>query len=288
MSAFLDALREEPVLVLDGGLSTALEQQGHTVGGLLWTARLVLDDPDAVVRAHRSFVEAGADVVITSSYQASEAGFVGAGASPAEARRALASTTELARRSGARFVAASVGPFGALLGDGSEYHGRYDASWDDVRRMHRERLAVLVDTGPDVFAVETVPLAVEAELIVELLDDLGASPAWLTMSRTDELERVAAIADASASVAAVGVNCVPPADVADALARLAAATTRPLVTYPNHGKVWDGANECWVGEGDADVRTRLQQWRSLGARLIGGCCGNGPADIAALRRTLLG
>lgn len=282
MSSFVEALRDEPLLVLDGGLSTALELLGHQVGGELWTARLVLEAPGEIVRAHASFVEAGAEVIISSSYQASEAGFARAGASPSAARAALAFTTELARRSGARFVAASVGPFGAVLADGSEYHGRYSASWGEVRRFHRHRLGVLVDSGPDVFAVETIPTLAEAEIILEVLDQVGAAPAWLSMSRPDDVEAVVALAEHSSSVVAVGVNCVPPNEVEGYLARMSALTSMPLVTYPNHGGVWDGEHECWIGADEAITAERVQQWLVRGAKLIGGCCGNGPDAVATV------
>jgi homocysteine S-methyltransferase len=282
MSSFVEALRDEPLLVLDGGLSTALELLGHQVGGELWTARLVLEAPGEIVRAHASFVEAGAEVIISSSYQASEAGFVRAGASPAGARAALALTTDLARRSGARFVAASVGPFGAVLADGSEYHGRYSASWAEVRRFHRHRLAVLVDSGPDVYAVETIPTIAEAEIILEVLDQLGAAPAWLSMSRPDDVEAVVALAARCSAVVAVGVNCVPPDEVDGHLARMSSLTSMPLVTYPNHGGVWDGEHECWIGADEAITVERVRQWLAQGAKLIGGCCGNGPATIAVV------
>jgi S-methylmethionine-dependent homocysteine/selenocysteine methylase len=282
MSAFVEALRDEPLLVLDGGLSTGLELIGHQVGGELWTARLVLEAPAEIVRAHAAFVDAGAEVVISSSYQASEAGFARAGASPSGARAALALTTELARRSGARFVAASVGPFGAVLADGSEYHGHYDASWSEVRRFHRHRLDVLVDSGPDVFAVETIPTLAEAEIILELLDQLSAAPAWLSMSRLDDAAAVVGLAERAAAVVAVGVNCVPPADVEDSLAQLSALTSMPLVTYPNHGGVWDGDHDCWIGADETITVERVRQWLAQGARLIGGCCGNGPAVLATV------
>ena len=279
-----------PFAVIDGGLSTALELLGHRVGGLLWTAQLLLEDPDTIVRAHRGFVEAGADVVITASYQASEAGFIRAGSSPAAARRALASTTDLARQSGAAFVAASIGPFGATLGDGSEYHGRYAATWDEVRSFHRDRLAVLVDTAPDLFAVETVPSRVEAEIIVEELGALTALPAWVTFSCRDGAHTCAgdAFADAvdavvaSSQVAAVGVNCTDPAHVGGLLRQASLRTDRPLVAYPNHGRHWDAEGECWVGESDADLAGRVAGWVGTGARLIGGCCGIGPDGVRAI------
>ncbi|MEX0846642.1 MAG: homocysteine S-methyltransferase family protein, partial [Ilumatobacteraceae bacterium] len=202
--------------VVDGGLSTALESLGHHPAGLLWTAQLVIEQPEVVVAAHRLFVDAGAEVIITSSYQASVAGFENAGVSRSEAVRALASTTELARRSGAATVAASVGPYGATLGDGSEYHGRYDASWDDVRAFHHDRIAVLVDSGPDLMAVETIPGLIEAEIVLDELQRAGAPMAWLTMSCVDGVHTCAGdvFADVVAALApgvfAVGVNCTAP------------------------------------------------------------------------------
>jgi homocysteine S-methyltransferase len=291
----------DPFTVVDGGLSTALEALGHHPAGLLWTAQLVLDAPDVVVAAHRSFVDAGAEVVITASYQASVAGFERAGADPVRARRALAGTTELARRAGAPLVAASIGPFGAVVGDGSEYHGRYDVGWEEVRRFHRARIDVLADTGPDLFAVETVPSLAEAQIVVEELAARSRIPAWVCFSCRDGRttcagDDVAAAAAAVVSagggvVGAVGVNCTDPRHVAGLLAGMA-ATGLPLVAYPNHGRAWDGAHGCWVGDegvaADA-LADAVPSWVAAGARFVGGCCGIGPASvrrIAAARAEL--
>lgn len=285
-----------PFTVLDGGLSTALERLGYDVGGPLWTARLVLEDPEAVIAAHAAYVEAGAEVLITASYQASVDGFGRAGCRPDAARSALAGTTALARTAARRagravLVAASCGPFGAVLADGSEYHGRYEAGWDEVRRFHRERLAVLADSGPDLVAVETIPTRAEAEIV---LDELAAHPtlaAWVSFSCADAATTCggdpfgAAIAAAAASpnVVAVGVNCTAPAHVEGLLRRAGEVTGLPLVAYPNHGGRWDGAHDRWVGPAcGLDVRHDLDRWLGAGARLVGGCCGIGPDAIAAL------
>jgi homocysteine S-methyltransferase len=283
----------QPFSVVDGGLSTALEELGHHPAGLLWTAQLVLDRPDAVVAAHRLFVDAGADVVISAAYQASVEGFARAGAGAADARRALASTTDLARRSGAPFVAASIGPFGATLGDGSEYHGRYDASWSEVRAFHRERLAVLADTAPDLFAIETIPSRAEAEIVLDELARLTSVAASLSLAcvdgeRTcagDDVAAVATMAAGAPNVAAVGVNCTHPRHVGSLLARAASATSLPLVAYPNHGRAWDAGRDCWTGDGAGDAPApHAREWWNAGARLIGGCCGIGPDGIAGLVR----
>lgn len=279
----------QPFTLIDGGLSTVLEEMGERPAGLLWTAAALVDRPWLLTEAHRRWVDAGADIVITASYQASEAGFVSAGMSGPQARAALASTTQLARAAGARFVAASVGPFGACLADGSEYHGRYAADWAEVRAFHRRRLEVLVDSGPDAFAVETMPGAVEAQIVIEELRTLSDAPAWVSFT-CDEPHATCAgdtITAAAAAVApmadAVGVNCTHPRLVASLLRDAAMATDLPLVAYPNHGAAWDAGAKCWVGTADGtDLPAHLTEWLAAGARLVGGCCGVGTKGIAAL------
>ena len=282
-----------PFTLVDGGLSTALEELGEQPQGLLWTAAALLDRPEVITAAHRRYVEAGADVVITSSYQASEPGFVAAGLSATDARRVLATTTEVARASGASMVACSVGPYGAYLANGSEYRGDYETPWGDIRAFHRARLEVLVDTGPDLFAIETIPLVAEAEVVVEELRRLTDAPAWLTFSCADASRTCGGdlFADAASRVApavqAVGVNCTAPGFVEPLLR--SATVDVPFVVYPNHGAAWDADHKCWIGPtGGAELPGLVPAWLDAGARLIGGCCGVGTEGIRALdalRRT---
>ena len=283
-------LLREPFTVVDGGLSTSLEELGHHPDGALWTAQLVIDRPEVIVAAHRRFVEAGADVVISSSYQASVDGFERAGLDRAAAVAALASTTELARRSGAEFVAASIGPYGAYLADGSEYRGDYAASWADVRSFHRERLEILAGTGADVFAVETIPTVAEAEIVLDELRRVGSPPAWLTFTCADQRttcggepigDAIAAVQGA-ANLVAIGLNCTDPRHVTSLLVAARERTDLPFVVYPNHGRAWDAEAKCWIGDGDDHVATRAGEWVALGARLIGGCCGVGADGVHSL------
>jgi homocysteine S-methyltransferase len=281
------SLIRDPFTLIDGGLSTALEELGEQPAGLLWTAAALVDRPRLITEAHRRYVDAGADLVITSSYQASEPGFIAAGMTPVDARRVLASTTDVARASGAELVAASVGPYGAYLANGSEYHGRYGVEWADVRAFHRARLEVLVDSGPDLFAVETIPLAVEAEIVMEELRALTDAPAWVTFTcadgahtcggdlLSDAVDRVASV------VQAVGVNCTAPSLVEPLLASL--HVDLPFVVYPNHGAAWDAEHKCWIGlTGGAELPDHVTGWLAAGARLVGGCCGVGSEGIRAL------
>jgi homocysteine S-methyltransferase len=280
VAGLVDAVRERVVL-LDGGLATELERRGNDLSSVLWSARLLRDDPDEIVAVHRAFYAAGAEVATTASYQAS---FDRLGE---EAEALLRRSVELARAAGDGWVAASVGPYGAVLADGSEYRGDYGLSVAELRRFHRRRMGVLADAGADVLAVETIPCLVEVEAVLAEVDDLGA-PAWLSLTclgrwtRAGEpAEEAFAMARDCAAVFAVGVNCTAPADVPDLVALATARSGKPAVAYPNSGEVWDAARRAWSGRSafdPADVR----RWIDAGARLVGGCCRVGPDDIADL------
>ena len=282
------------VTVIDGGLSTALEEVGADIGGPLWTARVVIESPGLLVEAHRRFVEAGAAIVTTASYQCGVREFERAGLDASTARRTLTSTVDLARRATegttAR-VAASVGPFGAVLADGSEYTGRYVASWGDVEKYHRDKLEVLVGAGADLIAVETIPRADEARLIAGILDDLGAPAAWFSFgarsSRAtyggDDLRTAVTGIAGYANLVAVGVNCTHPSLVGSLLRDVGSVAHLPLVAYPNHGADWDAVGKCWRGVADGtDLPQYLDEWLAAGARLVGGCCGVGTRGVAAI------
>jgi len=119
------------VTVLDGGLATLLEARGHDLGtGHLWSARLLAtaEGCEAIRAAHGEFIEAGAEVSTTASYQASAAGFLSAGINCAGLIERSVEAARAASKGSAGLVAGSVGPFGACLADGSEYTGRYGRS----------------------------------------------------------------------------------------------------------------------------------------------------------------
>ncbi|TQN43208.1 homocysteine S-methyltransferase [Blastococcus colisei] len=297
MPSFADALTAGPV-VLDGGLSTELEARGHDVSSALWSARLLRDDPAAIVAAHAAFAAAGAQVATTASYQATVDGFAAVGVDAGEARRLIASSVALAREGqGAGWVAGSVGPYGAMLADGSEYTGAYVGSVGvaALRGFHRPRMTLLAEAGADVLACETVPAAAEAEALLAEADALGL-PIWLSLTtvvddagvaRTRRGERAADVfamaADVDA-VVAVGVNCTLPAAVPPSLGA-AAVSGKPVVVYPNSGEAWDAEARRWTGSPgiSPDVGPT---WVAAGARLVGGCCRVRPADIAALAATI--
>ncbi|WCE00334.1 homocysteine S-methyltransferase [Streptomyces sp. HUAS 31] len=288
-------------VVLDGGMSNQLESAGHDLSDELWSARLLAEVPEAITEAHLAYFEAGADVAITAGYQATFEGFAKRGIGRERAAELIALGVELAREAVRRartegiarplWVAASVGPYGAMLADGSEYRGRYGLSVAELERFHRPRLEVLAGARPDVLALETVPDTDEAEALLRAVRGLGV-PAWLSYSVAGDrtragqpLEEAFALAADIDEVIAVGVNCCAPEDVEGAVETAARVTGKPVVVYPNSGEAWNAQARAWDGRSTFTAE-EVQGWRASGARLIGGCCRVGPEVIGSIARML--
>lgn len=297
------------VLIGDGGLATELEARGHDLSDPLWSARLLLDAPHEITAVHRAFFDAGAMIATTASYQASFEGFAARGIDTADTVAMLRRSVELARtardeaddrsrgeggRGGSlprsRWVAASIGSYGAALADGSEYRGRYGRSVAQLEAWHRPRFEVLADAGADLLALETIPDVDEAEALVNLVRGTGV-PAWLSYTvdgvRTragQPLAEAFAVAAGVAEIVAVGVNCCLPDDVLPAI-EPAAQTGKPVVVYPNSGERWDTARRAWIGPSRFSARAATR-WAAAGARIVGGCCRVRPAGIAGLAAAL--
>jgi homocysteine S-methyltransferase len=306
---FERARREGRVLVVDGGLATELERRGVDISGPLWSARALTENPQAILRLHVDYLRAGAGVLVSASYQATLQAMQGAGFGPREARGLLLRSVELAREAGGIFareagrdpsaarpiVAASVGPYGAFLHDGSEYRGDYGLDVDDLVEFHAERFAVLAGSGADLLACETIPCAAEARALVRLLRRHPDARAWLSFSCADAAhlrsgERIAeqvARLDREPQVVALGVNCTAPDHVGPLISEIRGATTKPIVVYPNSGEGWDARVGRWSGEAHPEMLLeRAAEWREAGATLIGGCCRVGPEIIRATARRL--
>jgi len=276
-------------VVLDGGLATELEARGFVLDDPLWSARVLIENPDAIRDVHRAYVEAGADCVITATYQASlEA--------PEVTPDLLRLGVRLARESGARMVAASIGPYGAVLADGSEYTGDYPGmDADSLVAWHEARFGILAASGADVLACETIPSGAEAAALATLAERYSGTPVWFSFSCQDarRLRDGTSIGDAARrcasvpNVMAIGVNCTAPRFVNGLLDELRAASDVAPIVYPNSGEDYDAATRSWSGENDVASFARLAvEWHARGARYIGGCCRVGPAHICGINAAL--
>ena len=295
--------------ILDGALATELERRGADLSDRLWSAKLLIDNPALIRQVHLDYFNAGADIAIPASYQATFASFARLGFDHAAAAELMRLSVRLAleareqfwadaqQRAGRRWplVAASIGPYGAFLADGSEYRGNYGLSVEQLIDFHRPRMAVLAESGADLFACETIPCPQEAQALLRLLAEFPRMTAWLSFSCRDgqhvcqgePFAECVALANGSPQVVAVGVNCTAPRFVGELLQIGSAVTDKPLICYPNSGEAWDAVNRCWVeGSTAADFADLALGWWAAGARLIGGCCRTTPNDIRALRAAL--
>ena len=303
---FFDA---QAFLVVDGGLATELEARGFDLSDDLWSARLLRDAPEAILQVHRDYLEAGADCIISASYQATVPGFMTHGLSEAEAEALIERSVALARQARDAFwavegnragrlrplVAASVGPYGAYLADGSEYTGDYDLDEAELVTFHRRRWHLLVAAGPDLLACETIPSFAEARALARLLPETPQMAAWFSFSCRDGqhvsdgtlLVDALSVLEPLPQVVAVGVNCTPPRFISELVRVARRVTAKPIVVYPNSGERYDVVNKRWQG---LSVPERFGEqgevWRAAGASLLGGCCRTRPGHIRQLRAHL--
>ncbi|MCY3698488.1 MAG: homocysteine S-methyltransferase [Gemmatimonadetes bacterium] len=318
-----DFIEREGFLVLDGGLATELEALGCDLDDPLWSARALIDESEAIRTAHRRFLEAGADCIATATYQATFEGFASRGLDAAATTRLLRDSVDLAILARADFlgggvapdpddlshdgpphdgpppasrppplVAASIGPFGAYLADGSEYTGDYGLSAAELYDFHAPRWEVLAETEADVLACETTPSVEETRAYCRLAA-VSHRPTWISFQCRDgarladatALETAVALCDAEPHVVAVGVNCVDPRYVGPLIHAARRATEKPILAYPNSGEAWDAEAKRWTGPATPmDWARSAAEWRREGADGVGGCCRVGPAEIAAIRR----
>jgi len=307
IQSFLD---EAGAMILDGGLATELEARGYDLNDPLWSARLLIESPHALRQLHLDYLAAGADCIISASYQATRGGFLKKGLTEERARELLLLAVGLAleardefwaveaNRVGRRrpLVAASVGPYGAYLANGAEYTGDYEIGMEDLVDFHRWRWQVLAGSGADLLACETIPSFVETRALRQLLDESADVRAWFSFSCRDGghirdgtplVDCVRLLADHPRAVA-VGVNCTAPVYLPDLIRAVRRVTQKPIVAYPNSGESYDAAGKRWVeGPEQTPFASASPSWRAAGARLIGGCCRTGPQDIREIRRRLL-
>lgn len=286
---------KKPVLI-DGGLSTELEHLGAKFDGPLWTGRTLLENPQIIEKAHRNFISAGARVIITSSYQISPKGFEEIGLSHQDALDALQKSVQVARRAAegsAVRVAASIGPYGAVLHDGSEYKGRYGLPKKDLVSFHVQRIEALLASKPDILLAETIPDLLEAQALAEALRGVNV-PVWIsfTVETYDRLWSGDKVEDAIFAVAklptleSIGVNCVSPDLISDFVNLAKSKLDIGVSIYPNKGGLLESETNTWKYRGDKMLADYWTEWRDLDLFHVGGCCGFGSKDISALSAIL--
>lgn len=312
MNPIQTILNDHPLVVLDGALATELERRGANLKDPLWSAKILLEQPELIKQVHLDYFRAGADCATTSSYQATIAGLTRRGLNRAQAQHVIQQSVYLARNARDEFwrdagdakhrphpfIAASIGPYGAFLHDGSEYRGDYALSERALIEFHRERMRALVDAGADMLACETIPCLLEAQALAKLLTEFPNTSAWFSFTARDEehishgetIAECAAFLDSHPQVAAIGINCTAPRYLNGLIRNLRAVTTKPIIVYPNSGEIYDAENNQWLGETACDAfGMQAREWFENGARIIGGCCRTTPEhirEVAGWARTL--
>lgn len=291
----------DPVL-LDGGLGTELERRGHTQLGKLWSAALVRTNPAAIREIHREYMDAGAKIITTATYQAALPTLRSIGLHRAEAEDFLRDAVALATRERDRFVhrhaghyrplvAASVGPYGASLANGAEYTGDYDVSDRQLVSFHVERLRILAETEADVIACETIPSLREARVLLQLLQALPHRWAWMSLICRDathladgsSLCEVLKLTQDVPNLCAVGINCIAPRYGERSIEILQRNATAPVLVYPNASNDWSpSARRAPEAADPESFAQEARKWLRAGAQIIGGCCRTTPAHIRAL------
>jgi homocysteine S-methyltransferase len=248
---------------------------------------------------HESYFAAGADVATSASYQASIQGFAQRGLSAEESLSLMRLSVELAdqaRRNtgGEGMVAGSVGPYGAMLADGSEYRGAYGVSLETLAAFHRPRLQALIEAGADLLAIETCPSAIEALLVLELLEHWPGVRAWVSFTCRDD-ERTSEgqlIGEAVAPSLRAGrwsrwASIVLPAPgrwIAHSDAGRDQSPARGLSEY--RGDMGRRVPRMEGSPDTFDPARDVPRWIDLGARWIGGCCRTTPGTIFEIRRAV--
>ncbi|XXN62405.1 homocysteine S-methyltransferase [Enterobacter ludwigii] len=296
------ALTQTDTLILDGALATELEARGCNLADALWSAKVLMENPELIYQVHHDYFAAGAHVAITASYQATPQGFAARGLDEAQALELIAQSVQLAQRARDDYrassastapllVAGSVGPYGAFLANGAEYRGDYALPEEEMKAFHRPRVQALLEAGVDLLACETLPSFAEAQALVSLLAEFPDSSAWFSFTLRDAehisdgtpLSKVAELVNATPQVAAIGLNCVALESVTPALRNLQAQSDKPLLVYPNSGEQYDASSKTWhSAPSGCTLHDKFAEWQQAGARLIGGCCRTTPQDIAAI------
>ncbi len=306
MNPITEIFKTQSMIVLDGALATELERRGANLNDALWSAKVLLEQPELIEAVHTDYFLAGADCATTASYQASVSGFMQRGLNEKQAWQLIKKSVELATQArnnfwakaenrvgrAKPFVAGSVGPYGAYLANGAEYTGEYSLNKKGLQDFHRPRMQALLEAGADVLAMETIPSLLEAEALAELLQEFSAACAWLSFSAKDEtsnchgekISECAALLNQYPQIVAVGINCTAPKFIPSLVKEIKTSTQKPIAVYPNSGEVYDPKTHAWHGETSCtNFAAQAKTWFAAGANIVGGCCRTTPEHVASLR-----
>lgn len=306
MNPIANLLTQQPIGIIDGAMATELEARGCDLNDALWSARVLLEQPELIRAVHLDYFNAGADIAITASYQATLEGFAKRGLSREESLDLIRKSVQLAKDARDEFwskeenrnnrahplIAGSAGPYGAYLADGSEYRGDYNLTEDELIAFHRPRLEALVASNPDLLACETIPCLIEARALIRLLAEFPNTFAWFTFTAKDgehisngeKIAEAAAFLDNQPQAAAIGINCTSPLHIPALIRAIKANTSKPIIVYPNSGEAYDPSTNAWHGETSCDsFGLQSKDWYEAGARLIGGCCRTTPGHIREIK-----
>ncbi|WP_448904751.1 homocysteine S-methyltransferase [Gemella sp.] len=303
MNNFKKWLKEQKYVVIDGALSTALEKKGMDLNHKLWTAKVLVEHPEKIKEVHKEYYEAGANIAITSTYQASILGFKDLGYSEEKAEEFIRKSVELAKESREEavsdkdmWIAGSVGPYGAYLADGSEYRGDYAVDNQFLEEFHEKRIDILIKEGVDLLAIETIPNLEEIKVLLNILSNYPETVAWVTCSLKDSehisdgsrLEDVQVLLEGNNQVVGYGINCVKPEFVAESIGLLSKNRSKKIIAYPNGGAIYDPSTKEWSNSDSSEhiFSTDCLDWYEKGCSMIGGCCCTTKDDIEILSKTL--
>ncbi|HMZ08400.1 MAG TPA: homocysteine S-methyltransferase [Anaerolineales bacterium] len=295
-------LKHQRIAVIDGAMATELEARGCDLNDALWSARVLLEQPELIRAVHLDYFNNGADIAITASYQATLEGFAKRGLSREQSIELMKKSVQLAKDARDEFwskeenrntrvwplIAGSVGPYGAYLADGSEYRGDYHLTEEELIAFHRPRIEALIASGADLLACETIPCGIEARALIRLLAEFPQTFAWFTFTAKDgehisngeKIAAVAAFLDKQPQAAAIGINCTSPLYIPSLIREIKKNTSKPIIVYPNSGEVYDPTTNTWHGETSCDsFGLQSKEWFEAGATLIGGCCRTTPGHI---------
>lgn len=306
MNPIKTILDKQPLAILDGALATELENRGCNLNDDLWSARILMEQPELIHQVHLDYFYAGADIAITASYQATIEGFARRGLSRTESLALMQKSVKIAQDARDEFwakeanragqvrplIAASVGPYGAFLADGSEYRGNYGLTKQELKDFHRPRAEALIASGADLLACETIPCLIEAQALIELLSEFSNTYAWFTFSAKDhehicsgeKMADCAVYLNQFEQVAAIGINCTSPLYIPSLIREIKKNSNKPIIVYPNSGEVYNPETNTWHGETSCEAfGTQSRDWFENGARIIGGCCRTTPEHIREVK-----